>query len=160
VESLHETEQAPVHTTWQTALEPQETEALLPAVMEQVEASHERLALSPAWNVHWLPPLQSALQDRPQVPVQVLPSRQRNEQLSPEQPELVQVAPAAQVQVFSEQVHAAPGQADDTGAELHAVKERALRRAMRRMGDSSRARQPASYAPSSLVLGWTRGAPS
>lgn len=155
MESLHETEQDPVHATWQTALEPQETEALLPAMMEQVEASHERLALSPAWNVHWLPPLQSALQDWPQVPVQILPSRQRNEQLSPEQPELVQVAPAVHVQVFSAQVHAAPGQADDAGAELHAVRERALRRAMRRMGESSRARQPASHAPSSLLFSRT-----
>lgn len=139
MELLHETEQSPVQTTWHTAPEPQEMEALLPAVMEQVEFSHERLALSPAVKVQVLPPLQSALQEAPQVPVQSLPLWQWNEQPSPLHPELVQVAPELQVQVFSAQVHAGPGQTDDKGEVLQAARQRMLRTAKRRMDAPARA---------------------
>jgi hypothetical protein len=116
-----DTEQEPeVQVTWQVALSVQLAEPDLPSVIVQVECSQVTLPLSPEVSVHVLDPLQSALHEVPQVPVQVLLLAQLNEQLCPVHPPPchVQLAPDWHVHIDPLHGHEGPGHAEPAGGVL------------------------------------------
>ena len=143
VELLQLKEHEPVHVTWQVDPFVHETLPLLPTVTVQLEPSQLALPLSPAVRLHVLPPLHSVLQEPPQEPVHLLPSRHLNEQLPPDalQPVFVfpvqlQSTPTAQVHAEPLQTQPSPGHADEAGAldpqakQLRTIKVRSSRTIM------------------------------
>jgi len=139
---------APLQAMWQVEPEVHEMLPLGPSVAVQVARSQVTLPLAPVVSEHALPPLQFALQEPAQVPVQVFPSRQEREQLPPAALQPVaadavqsQVAPGWQVQALPVQAQAGPGQAEaleESQATVDRTAARAKAKEMCRMRESPR----------------------
>jgi hypothetical protein len=105
---------------------------------------------------HVLPPLQFALQEPAQVPVQVFPSRQEREQLPPAALQPVaadavqsQVAPGWQVQLLPAQTQEGPGQAEE-------LEESQAARARTAATARAEGRCRMRVSPSEAIECWTR----
>lgn len=84
--------------------------------------------------MHVLPPRQSPLHESAQVPVQVLPLRQLNEQPPPVQLSHVQDLPAAQLQFEPAQAQSGPGHGEALAPQSRARMQRASNVSFFQMG--------------------------